>query len=110
MSKGWTEERRKKQAERCRQNKPWEKATGPKTEAGKARTRMNAFRHGGRSKILKLEKQALAYNGKFLELLNAAINLEQIEMKNLQKKQRRSDWRFKKIDNELKDFSDERWL
>lgn len=46
MSKGWTEERRKAQAERCRANKPWKNATGPKTEEGKARSSMNAFKHG----------------------------------------------------------------
>lgn len=39
---GWTEERRKKQAEAIRRWKPWEKSTGPRTEAGKSRCKMNA--------------------------------------------------------------------
>ena len=45
MDKGWTEERRKKQAEAIRKWKPWEKSTGSRTEAGKERTRLNACRH-----------------------------------------------------------------
>ena len=40
---GWTEERRKKQAEAIRRWKPWEKSTGPRTAAGKARCKMNAL-------------------------------------------------------------------
>jgi hypothetical protein len=43
VSKGWTEERRKKQAESIRKHKPWEHATGPKTKKGKARSRYNAL-------------------------------------------------------------------
>jgi hypothetical protein len=45
MSNGWTEERRKKQAEAIRKWKPWEKSTGPRTEAGKNISRLNACRH-----------------------------------------------------------------
>jgi len=47
MSKGWSPERRAAQAARCRQNKPWQKSTGPKTKEGKARASINAFKHGG---------------------------------------------------------------
>lgn len=39
---GWTPERRVKQAEAVRRWKPWEKSTGPRTEAGKARSSQNA--------------------------------------------------------------------
>ncbi|MCP9759297.1 hypothetical protein EGI20_08245 [Aquitalea sp. S1-19] len=48
MSKanGWTPERRAKQAELIRQWRPWEKSTGPTSEAGKANSSGNATRHG----------------------------------------------------------------
>ena len=46
MSKCWTEERRRKQAENIRKHKPWAKSTGPRTESGKARSRHNAYKHG----------------------------------------------------------------
>ena len=49
MGKGWTPERRARQAERIRQWKPWEKSTGPRTEAGKAASNQNALVHGERS-------------------------------------------------------------
>jgi hypothetical protein len=55
----WTEERRKRQAEAIRKWKPWEKSTGPKTEAGKARSSMNAARVGSlreADKLLRLQK------------------------------------------------------
>ncbi len=67
MSKGWTEERRKAQAERCRSNKPWEKATGPKTDKGKARSSMNAFKHGDRCRVFDHYSTLLRLNNQFLQ-------------------------------------------
>lgn len=49
ITKGWNEERRRKQAENCRRMKPWTKTTGPKTEQGKRAVRDNALTHGLRS-------------------------------------------------------------
>ncbi|MGH1397629.1 MAG: hypothetical protein ACRBCT_00240 [Alphaproteobacteria bacterium] len=46
MSKGWSEERRRKQAEAIRRHRPWEKSTGPKSQAGKAVSSQNALKHG----------------------------------------------------------------
>ena len=66
MSKGWTEERRLAQAERCRQNRPWEKSTGPKTAAGKARSAMNGYKHGRYSVVFPELKMALALNEAFV--------------------------------------------
>jgi len=48
-TRGWPPARRKAQAQRIRAQKPWLHATGPRTEAGKARTARNAYRHGFRS-------------------------------------------------------------
>ena len=45
-STGWTQERRARQAEMIKKWKPWEKATGPKTENGKARSSNNAYKGG----------------------------------------------------------------
>ena len=50
-AKGWTPERRARQAERTRLAQPWCHSTGPKTEAGKIRVAKNAFRHGCRGRI-----------------------------------------------------------
>jgi hypothetical protein len=49
-AKGWTPERRARQAERIRLAQPWKHSTGPKTEAGKARVAMNGLRHGYRGR------------------------------------------------------------
>lgn len=54
MSKnGWTQERRQKQSEAIKRWKPWEKSTGAKTAEGKEKSKMNAYKHGGRSNIIK---------------------------------------------------------
>ncbi len=42
----WSAEARKKQAMRIRQQQPWKHSTGPKSAAGKARSAMNAYKHG----------------------------------------------------------------
>lgn len=49
---GWTEERRRKQAESIKKWKPWEKSTGPLTEMGKRRSSMNAIISGEFSPLL----------------------------------------------------------
>lgn len=48
-SKGWTPERRARQAELIRQWRPWEKSTGPRSEAGKAKSAANAKNLGVRA-------------------------------------------------------------
>ena len=66
MAKGWTEERRRKQAEMIRKHKPWEKSTGPRTPAGKDRTRMNALKSGIYSHYGDSVRQMLFHNREFL--------------------------------------------
>ena len=68
MAKGWTKERRERQAEAIRNNKPWEKSTGPKTEKGKRRSSMNAYKHGGRSKKMADISKVVALNKEFVHL------------------------------------------
>lgn len=46
MANGWTPERRARQAALIRTWKPWEQATGPRTDEGKARTAQNGFKGG----------------------------------------------------------------
>jgi len=46
---GWTLERRQRQAALIRSWKPYERSTGPKSEAGKAAVARNAQKHGLRS-------------------------------------------------------------
>jgi hypothetical protein len=50
MANGWTPERRASQAALIHRWRPWERSTGPRTEAGKRRTSMNAELHGERSR------------------------------------------------------------
>ena len=46
----WSAERRARQAELIRTLEPWEKSTGPRTDAGKIRCTSNALKHGYRSR------------------------------------------------------------
>lgn len=56
---GWTSERRKKQSEMIQAWKPWKDSTGAKTETGKERSKMNAFKHGAFSKKVQVIKRLL---------------------------------------------------
>lgn len=64
----WTPERRARQAEMIRRTKPWENATGPTTEAGKAISSQNAYRgafvHEMRAKRAEIMAEALAMFGR----------------------------------------------
>lgn len=42
----WTELEKLKQSQLIRQTKPWRFSTGPKTQVGKERSKMNALKHG----------------------------------------------------------------
>ena len=50
MSNDWTVERRARQAALILTWKPWARATGPRSEEGKAASAKNARRHGMRSR------------------------------------------------------------
>ena len=68
-SKHWTPEQRAAQAERIRTWRPWEKSTGPKTEAGKERAKMNGFKGGYRAEVRALSKTVQALLREQRELL-----------------------------------------
>lgn len=46
---GHTQDGLERLREAARKNKPWRRSTGPRTAAGKNRSKNNAFKHGGRS-------------------------------------------------------------
>ncbi len=56
MANGWTPERRARQAELIRSWRPWERATGPRTAEGKARTSLNAYKGANRVKTRALAR------------------------------------------------------
>lgn len=56
MANGWTPERRARQAELIRNWQPWNRATGPRTEEGKAAVAFNAWRGGRRQELRELSK------------------------------------------------------
>lgn len=59
-TKGWSEVRRQKQAANIRKTRPWKHSTGPKTEAGKAVSSRNAYKHGLRSETVRELKRVLS--------------------------------------------------
>jgi hypothetical protein len=48
MANGWTQARRARQSKAIQRWKPWERSTGPRTAAGKARVSRNAYKGGQR--------------------------------------------------------------
>jgi len=59
MANAWTQERKAKQRTAIYRWRPWDKSTGPKTSAGKARVSMNAWKHGAKSKGAQLLRKLL---------------------------------------------------
>ena len=58
---GWSPERRARQAVLIQGWAPWRRSTGPKTEAGKTRSSMNALKHGYRSQARIREKRLVLH-------------------------------------------------
>jgi hypothetical protein len=71
--KGWTDERRTRQAAVFRDRQPWRHSTGPKTAAGKAVCAANATTHGYDS------RQSLQQRRRVRQALAlAALNIERL--------------------------------
>ena len=66
MGKGWTLERRARQAELIRKWKPWEQSTGRRTDEGKARTARNGFKGGRWRELRELMKAVNELLGNFV--------------------------------------------
>ncbi len=56
MAKGWTEERRAKQAAAIQRWRPWEKSTGPRSVDGKTRSSRNAWKGGKRPELRAIQR------------------------------------------------------
>ena len=69
----WTEESRRKQAETAKRTQPWLNSTGPRTKRGKNRCKMNATRHGYRSRGYRELCEALRAQAKFVREMRAAL-------------------------------------
>ncbi len=76
----WTEERRQRQAERCRAQRPWEQSTGPKTPKGKLRSSLNALKHGRNSRTLAPYHDLLELNAAFLLQAQIVASMETAQM------------------------------
>jgi hypothetical protein len=70
-TKGWSPERRRKQAELCRAAAPWEKSTGPRTAAGKAACANNGLKHGAYTAEILTLRHALTRHRLYLRGLMA---------------------------------------
>ena len=61
MANGWTQERRARQAALIRTWKPWERSTGARTAAGKARSIRNADKpESFNRRMLAMKKEVAA--------------------------------------------------
>lgn len=65
----WTAERRAQHSLAIRQWAPWKKSTGPRTVAGKAKSCMNAFKHGQYCRQAYEFRAALRYRMAYLRFL-----------------------------------------
>lgn len=74
-SSAWTPERRAKQAEAIRRNRPWDKSTGPRTAKGKAVASRNADK-GVRRELTRARERRFRAQ---LKLLRHLIALDGIK-------------------------------
>lgn len=80
----WTPERRAAAAERARKHKPFRHSTGPRTASGKARSRLNAWKHGSYCQSAKNLRMALRRYSLFLKDINKMVTQEQRRRRTLE--------------------------
>ena len=71
ITRGWPPARRKAQSLRCRAQKPWLHSTGPRTLAGKLRTRYNGHKHGMTAAHWRTLTRALKHQRDFINKIRA---------------------------------------
>lgn len=69
----WTPEARALKAKLIQSIKPWTQSTGPQTQRGKARSRLNGDKRKGRTLAMRIAVKALKVQSRFLTRLNRAI-------------------------------------
>lgn len=79
---GWSPERRARHAAAIQRWKPWEKSTGPRTAAGKARAAQNAAKPWLKADPDRALQRALRAHERYLSDIHACIRLGQIAVKN----------------------------
>ncbi len=77
--RNWTQSQRQDQSAKCRAQKIWLKATGPKTIEGKKRSSQNARKHGMRSEEIKSFKKLLRMQAQMLKKYKAWERIERIK-------------------------------
>ena len=81
--KGWTPDRRARQSARVRETQPWRHATGPRSEAGKARSKMNGLKHGLRTRegmlARRLARYVLGLAARNNAIVRAFLRLKRLE-------------------------------
>lgn len=79
---GWSPERRASHAAAIRRWKPWEKSTGPRTAAGKARAAQNAAKPHLKTDPDRLLDQAVRAQRRYLTEMQRLLALKKITVKN----------------------------
>lgn len=71
----WTDERRAQKAALIRHQQPWRKATGPKTEAGKARSSLNAFKDPLGGSVMRVFSAWMGMQRRFLRRVEKVTSI-----------------------------------
>jgi len=71
--RSWTPAQRHAAAMRIRAQKPWRHSSGPKTNTGKARSSLNRYKHGMKSRLMAELNAALRDQNRYLRDINRWI-------------------------------------